>query len=47
MISSSSLIYTLKHKSDVFECFHDFHNLVERLVNHKILAMQMDWGCEY
>jgi hypothetical protein len=40
-------IYTLKHKSEVFECFHNFQNLVESLFDRKILAMQTDWGGEY
>jgi hypothetical protein len=35
-------IYTLKHKSEVFERFQDFQNLVERSFNQKILAIQMD-----
>jgi hypothetical protein len=33
-------IYTLKHKSEVFECFHEFQNLVERLFDRNILTMQ-------
>jgi hypothetical protein len=37
-------IYTLKHKSDVFEKFHEFQALVERLFDRKILVMQTDWG---
>jgi hypothetical protein len=40
-------IYTLKHKSEVFERFQDFQNLVERSFNQKILAIQTDWGGEY
>jgi hypothetical protein len=40
-------IYTLKHKSDVFEKFHEFYALIERLFDRKILAMQTDWGGEY
>jgi hypothetical protein len=40
-------VYTLKHKSEVFECFKIFQTLVERLFYHKILAMQIDWGGEY
>jgi hypothetical protein len=35
-------IYTLKHKFDVFEKFHEFQALVERLFDRKILAMQTD-----
>jgi hypothetical protein len=37
-------IYLLKHKSEVFQ---KFHNLVERLFNKKILAVQTDQGGEY
>jgi hypothetical protein len=40
-------IYTLKHKSEVFECFRNFQSLAERLFDKKILAMQTDWGGEY
>lgn len=45
--SKFSWIYLLKHKSDVFEKFHDFQQLVERLFDRKIIAMQTDWGGEY
>jgi hypothetical protein len=37
----------LKHKSEVFKCFHDFQSMVERLFNKKIIAVQTDWGREY
>jgi histone deacetylase 1/2 len=37
----------LKKKSEVFQVFHNFQNLVERKFNEKILAMQTDWGGEY
>jgi histone deacetylase 1/2 len=37
----------LKNKSDVFQKFHDFQHLVERLFDKKIVAMQTDWGGEY
>jgi transposase InsO family protein len=40
-------IYFLRHKSEVFSCFHDFQHLVERQFNRKILAVQTDWGGEY
>jgi hypothetical protein len=40
-------IYTLKHKSEVCDCFKDFQNLVERLFGRKILAIQTDWGGKY
>jgi hypothetical protein len=29
----------LRHKSEVFQCFHDFQHLVESQFNCKILAM--------
>jgi hypothetical protein len=31
----------------VFQRFHDFQNLVERMFSRKIIAMQTDWGGEY
>jgi histone deacetylase 1/2 len=37
----------LCHKSEVFQKFHDFQNLVERQFDKKILAIQTDWGGEY
>jgi hypothetical protein len=37
-------IYILKHRSEVFEHFRDFQNLVERLFDQKIIAMHTDWG---
>jgi IS30 family transposase len=40
-------IYTPKHKSEVFERFMDFQNLVGRLFDWKILDIQTDWGGEY
>jgi histone deacetylase 1/2 len=40
-------IYLIKHKSEVFQKFHEFQSLVERQFNRKILAMQTDWGGEY
>jgi histone deacetylase 1/2 len=40
-------IYFLKHKSEVFQIFHNFQKLVERQFNCKILTMQTDWGGEY
>ncbi len=45
--SKFTWIYLLKYKSDVFQKFHDFQQLVERLFNRKIIAMQTDWGGEY
>jgi hypothetical protein len=40
-------IYLIKFKSEVFQNFHEFQALVERLFNRKIIAMQTDWGGEY
>ncbi|WVZ51377.1 hypothetical protein U9M48_002529 [Paspalum notatum var. saurae] len=40
-------IYLLKFKSDVFQKFHEFQSLVERLFNRKIISIQTDWGGEY
>jgi hypothetical protein len=34
----------LRHKYEVFKCFHEFQILVERFFNHTILTMQTDWG---
>jgi hypothetical protein len=40
-------IYLLRYKSEVFEKFHEFQQLVERKFDRKIVAMQTDWGGEY
>jgi len=40
-------VYFLRHKSEVFQCFNDFQHLVERKFDHKIRAVQTDWGGEY
>jgi histone deacetylase 1/2 len=45
--SKFTWIYLLRHKSEVFQRFHDFQNLVERMFDRKILAMQTEWGGEY
>jgi histone deacetylase 1/2 len=45
--SKFTWIYLLKYKSEVFQKFRDFQNLVERLFNRKIIAVQTDWGGEY
>jgi hypothetical protein len=39
-------IYLLHHKSEVFEQFYEFQQLVERRFDRKIVAMQTDWGGE-
>jgi histone deacetylase 1/2 len=45
--SKFTWIYRLMFKSEVFQKFHEFQNLVERLFDRKIIAMQIDWGGEY
>lgn len=45
--SKFTWIYLLKHKSEVFQKFHEFQNLVERLFSKKIISVQTDWGGEY
>ena len=37
----------LEKKSDVFQVFHNFQNLVERKFSRKIISIQSDWGGEY
>jgi histone deacetylase 1/2 len=36
-----------RKKSDVFQVFHNFQQLVERQFDKKILTIQSDWGGEY
>jgi hypothetical protein len=45
--SKFTWIYFLKFKSEVFQKFHEFQKLVERLFDRKIITMQTDWGGEY
>jgi hypothetical protein len=40
--SKFTWLYLLKNRSDVFQKFYDFQQLVERLFNKKILAIQTD-----
>jgi histone deacetylase 1/2 len=40
-------IYLLHYKSEVFEKFQEFHQLVERKFDRKIVAIQTDWGGKY
>jgi hypothetical protein len=35
-------IYLVRHKSEVFEKFHEFQQLVERRFDKKIVAIQTD-----
>ena len=37
-------LYLLKRKSDVFDIFIQFQLHVERLLKHKIIHVQSDWG---
>jgi len=45
--SKFTWIYLLRHKSEVFQKFHEFQAMVERQFDRKILAMQTNWGGEY
>jgi histone deacetylase 1/2 len=45
--SKYTWIFLIKHKSDVFQVFKNFQNLVERKFDKKIISMQTDWGGEY
>jgi histone deacetylase 1/2 len=45
--SKFSWIYLLKKKSDVFQIFCNFQQLVEHQFDKKILVVQSDWGGEY
>jgi hypothetical protein len=45
--SKFTWIYLLKYKSEVFQKFHEFQKLVERLFDKKIIVVQSDWGGEY
>jgi hypothetical protein len=45
--SKFSWIYPLKFKSEVFQMFVEFHNLVECLFDKKIITVQNNWGGEY
>jgi hypothetical protein len=44
--SKFTWICLLKFKSEVFQKFYDFQNLVERLFDQKIISVQTDWGRE-
>ena len=37
-------LYLIKRKSDVFDVFTQFQAHVERLLKHKIIHVQSDWG---
>ena len=45
--SKFTWIYFLRHKSEVFQVFRNFQQLVERQFDRKILTMQTNWGGEY
>uniref|UniRef100_A0A8R7V940 Integrase catalytic domain-containing protein n=1 Tax=Triticum urartu TaxID=4572 RepID=A0A8R7V940_TRIUA len=40
-------VYVLKNKSDVFECFRDFHNLIMTQYNACVKVLRTDNGTEY
>jgi hypothetical protein len=45
--SKFTWIYLLKKRSDVYQVFLNFQQLVERKFDRKIITMQTDWGGEY
>jgi histone deacetylase 1/2 len=45
--SKFTWIYLLKKKSDVYQVFLNFQQLVERKFDRKIVTMQTNWGGEY
>ena len=45
--SKFTWIYLLRHKSEVFQKFHEFQNMVDRQFDKKILAIQTYWRAEY
>lgn len=45
--SRKILIYVLKNKSQVFDCFVKFKNLVENQLDKKIEVLRTDNGTEY
>jgi hypothetical protein len=40
-------VYVLRSKSDVFECFKDFHNLIRNQYDAWVQIFQTDNGIEY
>ena len=40
-------LYVLKHKSDVFECFVDFHKLIMTQYDASVKILRTDNGTEY
>jgi histone deacetylase 1/2 len=45
--SKFTWIYLLKKRSDVYQAFLNYQQLVERKFDRKIVTMQTDWGGEY
>jgi hypothetical protein len=45
--SKFTWVYLLRFKSEVFQKFYDFQNMVERMFDSKIIVVQTDWGGEY
>jgi hypothetical protein len=46
-LSRYGYIYLMKHKSETFEKFKEFHSEVENHHNRNIKFLQSDRGCEY
>uniref|UniRef100_A0A8R7JZJ5 Integrase catalytic domain-containing protein n=1 Tax=Triticum urartu TaxID=4572 RepID=A0A8R7JZJ5_TRIUA len=40
-------VYVLRHKSDVFECFRDFHNMIRTQYCACVKVLRWDDGTEY
>ncbi|XBI71108.1 hypothetical protein VPH35_065416 [Triticum aestivum] len=40
-------VYVLRNKSDVFECFKDFHNLIKNQYDARVKIFRTDNGTEY
>lgn len=47
IVNLLGFINCLKSRADVYRVFLEFQVHVERLLNHKIICMQTDWGGEY
>jgi hypothetical protein len=45
--SKFTWIYLLHHKYKVSKYFLEFQSLVERMLGHKIISVQSDWGGKY
>lgn len=45
--TSYRMVYFIKHKSDVVECFKKFYNLVKNQFGYTIKVLHTDGGTEY